>query len=194
MNYLLLDDEMLVKLLKVSDESAFKEIYLRYWKGLYIAALKKVQVKETAEEIVQNVIISLWHKRANCTIQHLQSYLNTAVKYQVINHLKAKICRERKYHDIAAGQLQYESTGENVLLVNELSLAIDRAIKMLPEKTGLVFKLNRLENHSVKEISAHMNISEKAVEYHITKSLKIMRGHLKEFIALAALMLSQIPW
>ena len=193
MNYRLLDDEMLIKLLKVSDENAFREIYLRYWKSLYVAALKKVQVKETAEEIVQNVIISVWHKRAASNIQHLQSYLNTAIKYQVINHLKAKICREKKHHELVARQLQSENTGENVLIINELSLAIDRAIKMLPEKTGLVFKLNRLENHSVKEISAHMNISEKAVEYHITKSLKIMRGHLKEFIALAALML-QIPW
>lgn len=187
MNYRLLDDDMLIKLVGVSDENAFKEIYLRYWKTLYHAAIKKVHTKEAAEEIVQNILVSLWNKRESANILQLQNYLNVAVKYQVINYIKAKLYRDKKHKEVAKNQLQAENTCENVLLINELSNAIDEAIKMLPEKTGRVFKLNRLENHSVKEISATMNISEKAVEYHITKSLKLMHSHLKEFIAISLL-------
>jgi RNA polymerase sigma-70 factor (ECF subfamily) len=187
MNYNLLEDEILMKLLKAGDETALKEIYLRYWKGLYIAALKKVHSKEAAEEIVQNVIVGLWNKRVTSDVHHLQNYLNTAVKYQVINYVKAKILHEKKLQLAISKQPSAEDTCEDALLLNELSAAIDQAVKLLPEKTQLVFKLNRFENHSVREISQHMNISEKAVEYHITKSLKTIRVHLKEFVLLLAL-------
>ena len=187
MNYRLSEDEILVKLLKANDSTALKEIYLRYWKCLYITALKKVHSKEAAEEIVQNVIVSLWNKRATSNIHNLQYYLNAAVKYQVINFVKAKIQREKKYQLAISKQAHAEDTCEDVLLLNELTSAIDKAVKTLPEKSQLVFRLNRFENHSVKEISKHMNISEKAVEYHITKSLKTIRVHLKEFILLVFL-------
>ena len=182
MDYTLLADEILIKLLKSDDEAALKEIYLRYWKSLYITALKKVSLKEVAEEIVQNLLVSLWNKRKTSDIKHLQNYLNTGIKYQVINYVKAKIHREKKYQYAMSKQAYAENTSEDSLLINELSLAIDRAITMLPEKTQLVFRLNRLENHSVKDISSLMNISDKAVEYHITRSLKIMRQQLKDFI------------
>ncbi len=182
MDYRLLADEILLKLLKANDEAALKEIYLRFWKSLYITTLKKVRSKEVAEEIVQNLIVSLWNKRETSEIQNLQNYLNTAVKYQVINYVKTKILREKKYQYAMSKQVYAENTSEDSLLINELSLAIDRAINMLPEKTQTVFRLSRLENHSVKDISSLMDISDKAVEYHITKSLKIMRQQLKDFI------------
>lgn len=187
MNYRVLEDEILMKLLKAGDEAALKEIYLRYWKSLYVAALKKVHSKEAAEEIVQNVMVGLWNKRATSDVRHLQHYLNTAVKYQVINYVKAKMLREKKLQLVVSKQPSSEETCEDALLLNELSVAIDQAVKQLPEKTQLVFKLNRFENHSVREISQHMNISEKAVEYHITKSLKTIRVHLKEFVLLLTL-------
>ena len=51
-------------------------------------------------------------------------------------------------------------------------------MRKLPEKTSRVFQLSRFENRPVKEIAEELNISEKAVEYHITKSLKALRENL----------------
>jgi RNA polymerase sigma-70 factor (ECF subfamily) len=68
------------------------------------------------------------------------------------------------------------------LLVQELDTAIDRAIGQMPEKTQTVFRLSRFERQSNKEISHVMNLSEKAVEYHIKQSLKTLRIYLKDFM------------
>jgi RNA polymerase sigma-70 factor (ECF subfamily) len=54
-------------------------------------------------------------------------------------------------------------------------------MKKLPEKTCEVFRMSRFENQSVKEIAVQLNLSEKAVEYHITKSLKLLRENLKAY-------------
>ena len=52
----------------------------------------------------------------------------------------------------------------------------------LPEKTQTIFKLSRYEHKSVKEIAGHMQLTEKAVEYHITRSLKLLRRHLRNYL------------
>jgi hypothetical protein len=45
MNYRDLPDEALLALYKDSDSDAYKEIYLRYWKQVYLVAYKKLHSK-----------------------------------------------------------------------------------------------------------------------------------------------------
>lgn len=182
MDYDLFADEQLIKLLKANDEAAFKQIYNRHWKSLFLLALKKVRVKEIAEELVQNIFVGIWQKRKDAEIINLEAYLRSSIKYQVINYIDACISQKRHLRHVSLSSSSVDNTCENPLLIHELSAAIDHAILQLPQKTQQVFRLSRFENHSVKEISQQMNISEKAVEYHITQSLKLMRLHLKDFL------------
>jgi len=184
MDYKLLPDEILIKLLKADDEAALNQIYLRYWKCLYLSALRKVRLREIAEELVQNIFISLWDRRQISDIVQLHCYLQTAIKYQVINYLKSKILSNKYLQLSSLNETGADASAESSLIIHDLTMAIDRAVHALPEKTQLVFRLSRFENHSVKEISRLMKISEKAVEYHITQSLKILRLHLKDFMIL----------
>src|SRR6188474_2715081 len=82
MDYRLLADEVLLKFLKISDELAFEEIYLRYWRQLYYAALNKINNKEVAEDIIQTVFTDLWGNRERHSINNIPAYLGTSVKYQ----------------------------------------------------------------------------------------------------------------
>jgi RNA polymerase sigma-70 factor (ECF subfamily) len=182
MNYKVFDDAILLKLLKAGDGSALEEIYARYSEMVFIAALKKVKSKSIAEELVQNIFISLWVKRETAQIQQLQAYLQSAVRYQVIDYIRSQIIRERYYQSAREQMNVQENLSESRLLLHELSIAIDNTIKKLPQKTQEIFRLSRYEKRSTKEIAQTMNLSEKAVEYHVTQSLKFMRLHLKDFI------------
>lgn len=184
MNYKIFDDAILLKLLKAGDGAALEEIYVRYSESVFLAGLKKVRSKVIAEELVQNLFISLWVKRESLQIQQLPSYLQSAIRYQVIDYIRSQIIRER-YSQQAGHQMNtQENLSESKLLLNELSVAIDNAIKKLPKKTQEIFRLSRYEKRSVKEIAQYMGLSEKAVEYHVTQSLKFMRLHLKDFFML----------
>lgn len=182
MDYRLLADEVLLKFLRISDELAFKEVYLRYWKGLYYSALNKISNKEIAEDIVQTVFTDLWEKRERHSIQNLPAYLDTAIKYQVINYIKSAISKKSHLSAIGEKQKTEENSTDLLLLVQELNAAIDKAISQLPQKTQTIFRLSRFEQHSNKEISHIMDLSEKAVEYHISQSLKSMRFYLRDFM------------
>jgi RNA polymerase sigma-70 factor (ECF subfamily) len=182
MDYKLLADDVLLKLLKISDELAYKEIYLRYWRKLYHAAVSKTNSKEVAEDILQSVFTDLWDRRERHNIINIAAYLDTAVKYQIINYIKTAISKRAHTPGLTELQKTEESTADLTLLVRELNTAIDKAISQLPQKTQTIFRLSRFEKQSNKDISRIMDLSEKAVEYHITQSLKLLRLNLRDFI------------
>lgn len=184
-------DEDLVMLLKNGSHSSFTEIYRRYWKELFLVAYRKLHNKELAEELTQNLFLSLWEKRNTAAIQVIRPYLFVSLKYSIINYFKAQLVSE-KYLIYKQSSSPDTANADQLALINDLAGAIEKGIAMLPRKTKRVFELSRYENCSVKEIAAYMNISEKAVEYHITRSLKTMRVYLKDFIFI--LLASESIW
>lgn len=183
MEYKLLSDELLIKLLLVGDGGAFEEIYRRYFNKLLRTAQFKIQSKEIAEELLQDLFISLWEKRDKIVIDNLEAYLSTSLKYLIINHIRRQILQDR-FIEYAANKNEPAETVDESIAFNELSVAIEKSIEKLPEKTRQIFTLNRLEYKSVKEISEQLSIPERTVEYHITQGLRTLRVNLKEFMIL----------
>jgi RNA polymerase sigma-70 factor (ECF subfamily) len=184
MNWSKLADNQLVTLVQTGDENAFREIYTRYWQPLFLIAYKKIHHKQPAEEIIQNIFAGLWKKREILQVEDLAAYLHTALKYQVISHIRAQIVQNKYVTRQSAPPETGESNAEERILMHDLSEAIEKGVALLPGKTQEVFVHSRVAHRSVKEISGMMHISEKAVEYHITRSLKLLRFYLKEFIGI----------
>ena len=174
-------DAELICLLVESNQKAFEEIYNRYWFKLFGVAYHEMGSREDAEELVHDLFESLWNKRHQAVIHHLGSYLVVSIKHLAINLIKSKITQRRYQEYLIMHELhQAESTEETVYFV-DLSKAIEEAMKKLPEKTCEVFTLSRFENQSVKSIACQLGLSNKAVEYHITKSLRLLQQELKSY-------------
>ncbi|MBD2751796.1 RNA polymerase sigma factor [Spirosoma validum] len=174
-------DSELVCFLKEGNQKAFEAIYKRYWYKLFGVAYQETGSREDAEELVHDLFESLWNKRDQAIIRHLSSYLVVSIKHLTTNYIKSKITHRRYQEYLILHELhQTESTDETVNF-SDLSKAVDEVMKKLPEKTCEIFKLSRFENKPVKDIARQLSLSEKAVEYHITKSLKALQGQLRVY-------------
>jgi RNA polymerase sigma-70 factor (family 1) len=190
MGYKLLNDNLLINLLKDNDELAFKEIYVRYWKELFRVAYVKTHNKEVSEELTQNLFVDLWKRREVIAVNSLSCYLFGSLKYSIINHYKSQLVKDQYQVKNHQKREPATSPADELTLLNDLSNALNHSIALLPKKTGEVFKLSRIDNCSTKEISRQLNISEKAVEYHITQSLKSLRFYLKEYLFASTLLIT----
>jgi RNA polymerase sigma-70 factor (ECF subfamily) len=171
----------LISRFKRDDLHAFQEIYDKYWDKMYSMAYLSLGVKEEAEDIVQSVFENIWKGRHNLNILKLSTYLIVAVKNATFGYIKSQI-NMRKYQEYLIFQeLQNSNLTEQIVNYEHLQKAINEAMTQLPEKTVEVFKLSRFSNKSVKEIANELQLSEKAVEYHITKSLKLLKNQLKDY-------------
>jgi len=177
-------DSQLVEGLKAGDQDAFAHIYGIYWHKIFMVAYRKTKSRETAEELVQNLFVNLWNKHEKLQINQLENYLFTCIKNAVIRHYESQVV-EQKYLDHRKHlPVPHDRHTEETVSLNELNSALQDGLLKLPEKSRRIFKMSRFENRSTHEIATELNISEKAVEYHITKSLKLLRHLLKDFAAL----------
>lgn len=173
-------DEQLVVFLREGNRMAYEEIYHRYWDKLFVWASHQIGA-ENAEEVVQEVFLSLWVRHAEVIIKRLEVYLAVAVKNLVYNFFKSQLTY-RKYQEYMIFQeLDKSPDGGEILNFKELTDEIEKALNRLPEKSADVFRRSRFENQPVKEIAKQLNLSEKAVEYHLTKSLKYLKNTLKSY-------------
>lgn len=175
-------DEQLVLLLCQSDELAFAEIYNRYWKALYISAHNILQVKEAAQDAVQDVFISLWKRRNDVHIGALRPYLFQAIRFQVFKAIRA----EKTDHDFfnRLAMISKDILTEEPLLFKELESLYNQLIHSLPADEQEIFSLHRDGGLTYKQIAEQKNISIKTVEKKMTRALKQLRYGIDNFLSL----------
>nr|WP_184175802.1 RNA polymerase sigma-70 factor [Rhabdobacter roseus] len=163
------------------DELAFGELYGRYFRPLFNYTYAKVNDEFTTQEIVQELFVSLWQQRHRYAVQVCRPYLFSMAKNLVINYFRKEFTRQR--HHSQWGTLRPETTdpSDQQALTGDLQHRYEEGLKLLPEKCREVFVLSR-QGLPHREIAGTLGISEKTVEQHITKALRILRGHLKEHL------------
>lgn len=177
-------DQELLDLLKKDDDAAFTEIYNRYWKKLFTAASNKLDDLAEAEDIVQQVFITIWNRRAVLEItSSLASYLAVAVKYHVFKSLDKNFKRRQFAGDEAAAAILEvaDDSTRQWLEFQEVRERLALLVAALPEKCRLVYQLSREQGYSQKQIAAELDISEKTVEAHMSKAIKSLKTGLKSF-------------
>ncbi|HEY0668864.1 MAG TPA: RNA polymerase sigma-70 factor [Sphingobacteriaceae bacterium] len=181
-HYSKLTDQDLTGLLVSGDESAFTEIYTRYWRRLFTLAANKIHNLEEAEEIVQDIFISLWSRRQLLTVEKsLHGYLATAVKYRVITKLNRSFHAQKYAVSLNQEDLLDHST-EQWIEFEELRTRLNKLVSTLPEKCRLVYTLSKEEGHSQKKIATDLKISEKTVEAHLARAMRSLRAGLTHLL------------
>lgn len=188
-DYRLYNNNELLHLLSKSDELAFAEVYDRFWQKLFAIAYNRLKEIQTAEDIVHDVLISLWANRERIAIESLENYLATAAKYMVLAKIKKKE-RERIYNnDIASHQAPiFELPIESSLHYKFILQSVKEEVEKLPEKCRMIFKYSRNAGMPVKEIAKLLDIAPKTVENQLNKALKQLNLVAKNFLCFLLLL------
>ncbi len=185
-------DEQLLQLMAGDNREAFTELYNRYWDKTFAVAWHRLDDEQEAEEVVQEVFLSIWQRRASLKLTHtLATYLSVAVKYRVINHLDRAYRKQQHLDELAATAADTGDTITQWLEEKELRQRLDHSIKQLPEKCRIVFLLSRDEHKTYAEIAAELGIAQKTVEAHMSKALSSLRQSLGVSLPVLILLLSE---
>lgn len=184
-------DEHLLQLMASDNREAFTELYNRYWDKTFAVAYHRLDDEHEAEEVVQEVFLSIWQRRARLKLTHtMATYLSVAVKYRVINHLDRQYRKQQHLDELSFNSSETEDSTIQWLEEKELRERLDHSIGQLPEKCRIVFLLSRDENKTYAEIAATLGISQKTVEAHMSKALSTLRQSLGVSLPVLFLLLS----
>lgn len=171
------DERSLLHMLANGNEQALAEIYMHFWKPLFISSYKILKDKAACEDIIQDIFLQLWLKRETLIIKEsLQAYLHTAVRYQVFRYIKSNSGRLMFFENLT--ERISGASPESDLQQKEMSEIINAVVNGLPEQCRTIYKLSREQQLSHKEIANQLHISTKTVENQITIALRKLRSSL----------------
>lgn len=163
--------------------SFFEELFQLYYRQLLMYAYKFVNDRYTAEDIVQDVFLTLWNKREELDFEEsIKPYLYKLTYNRAINYMNSYAVQQRLENtedlDFQISMEVSDSDPYETLLLKDITDLIDSFIETFPPQRKKVFLLSRKDGLKYKEIAALFDISEKAVEKHISKALTDIRQYL----------------
>ena len=180
---------LLILALQKGEKSAFEEIYSDFFGVIYHLSLQYLKNEHISEEIVQDSFMKLWEIRETLNEQfNIRNFLYTITKNNCLNYLRNQkiILRHQENLKYLEMQFNFEALDKlgSYIEFEELRSKMDQAIAALPDDLRETFLLSRFDELSYKEIAQKQSISVKTVEARMTKSLKILRHELSEYLAI----------
>lgn len=162
------------------NKNQFEKLFQLCWGRMYSFAVKTVADEEDAKEIVQDVFKSLWERKDTLQLMDAERYLLRSVKLKSLEHLRNRAIKRRHHEVIQQHRVGYYE--EDQMHYNELKSQLNNAVESLPRQCKNVYKMSRDEGLTNKEIAVHLIITERAVEYHISKALSVIKSKLKNYL------------
>lgn len=181
------DDKQILEAIKQNDESAFEQLFKKYYPRLFCYAIRFTKDDDTTRDIIQECFITLWEKRGLLSSISLSSLLFTMVRNSCLNHIKHRSIVEKHQISYLAnirGQealynIDFDLDSDKKMLYEELQEQIGVVMNNLPERSREIFTLSRFEGLKNREIAERLGISTTAVEKHISRSIRSFSEYFK---------------
>ncbi len=187
------NEEQLLEFTSKGDESAFTTLYNFYSHKIYAFALKLTQSTTVAQEIVEDVFLKIWIRRATLNeIENFNAYLFTIARNETYKILK-QIAKNYKIVLLSENnESLVHNSAEDYLVDKEFTSLLQKAIDRLPHQQKQVYKLMKEEDLKRGEVAKLLHVQPETVKFHLAQAMKNIRAycmlHLNTLIGLTILL------
>lgn len=184
-----ISDRALIEKFKKGSLESYEQLLQRYESKVYNLALKFTRSPEDAEEVLQDVFVTLYQKIKGFEGKSaFSSWL-----YRIVVNASFMKLRKRKQHPaisiedltplMRAQYLDWPDhqpaiRSDNITINNELKQIVEGAITRLPEEYRAVFVLRDVDGLSNQEVSEILNISLPAIKSRLHRARIMLRRKL----------------
>lgn len=163
--------------------SELQIFYAENYKRFLYIALQKVEDKNTAEDVIQEVFSDIADKPEiffNVPKAERITFVDILVRNTAIGTFK-----KERYRTSKLEKLDEELVDESVRIEDDLLAKVTREelvkyILTLPERQRTVYKLRIVTGLSISDIAAQLDISSETVNWHLKMARKNIRNFLKK--------------
>jgi RNA polymerase sigma-70 factor (ECF subfamily) len=170
------DDRAVLDRIRAGDASAFEQVVKTYYPGLAASAYRIVRSRAMAEDVVQDVLLRMWERRAALDVHGtFIQYLFGAVRLRAAELVRRDVTASA-WTARATGEQESDpplalNLGETTLAADELRVAFERAVDALPPRCRQIFLLNREQQLSYSEIARTLGLSINTVQTQMRRAL-----------------------
>jgi RNA polymerase sigma-70 factor (family 1) len=166
-----------LQLIAEGNEKAFEQLFVRHKDRIYEIAFLYTESGFLAEEILQDIFVQVWQKRAELpSIDNFSSWLFILTRNRCFNVLRdlARINSNKKSLINGLPDAVVEAA-DTRLLSSEAEKLVGEAMERLTPAQRQAFDLFKLKGLSREETAAKMGISPNTVKVHLLNAMRIIR-------------------
>jgi len=177
---------------KQVEDRIFNNIYKQFYKRSYRFVKSYIHADLATEDIVAESLIILWQKikeegamerdPAPLLFTILRNKAYNYLKHEAVKRTAMENLQDLKSYELSIRIASLEACNPNEIFTKDIYKIIDTTLRQLPLQTQKIFRMSRNEGKSNAEIATEITLSEKSVEYHITKTLHALRIALKDYL------------
>ena len=159
------------------DEKAFVELFDHYRDKIYGVALKLTRTATLAEEIVEDVFLKIWLKRADLLkIENFSAYLFIITRNHVYRSLKQIANNYQTVELIENSQSIASDNIEDYVIGREYDSLLHDALSHLPKQQRQVYSL--IKEHGLKreEAAVVLHLKPETIKFHLAEAMKNIRS------------------
>jgi len=187
-------DEALMRELAAGSDEALRQLYARYAPLVFGIATRSLE-RAAAEEVVQDVFLSLWRGAARFDAERgsLRSWLLQIAHRRILNELRGRRRRVRlepELEDEGAGAPADPEPGpQGLLWLAFRRAAVRNAIEALPPAQRQALSLAFLEELTHEQVAEALELRLGTAKTRIRSGLAKLRSQLAPLVAVLALVL-----
>ncbi len=164
----------------IKDRGQFKALFEEYYNPLCNFVYRYVNDRDVSEDMVQSVFVRLWEKRDSLELTgSLRSYLFTATRNTALDYIRSQK-RKDEYIEQNIEPDHHDDVRDDEAGKMLFRAKLYKAIDELKPKTRKIFMLHKMEGLTYKEISEHLGIPKRTVEYNIYSALSQLKDKLQD--------------
>ncbi len=170
------DELQLIRKMAEGDMNSFDAIYWKYYKAVHGNILKLVQDNASAEDILQDVFLSLWENREKIDVaRSLAGWLFVTSYNRSMTFLKKRL-REKVLSNVVEQDAVEMTIGQSLtdIRLNELEKAVS---KLSPQKQK-VFYMCKLKGLSYAETADKLKISRHTVKEYLAAAFQSIKEQM----------------
>ena len=176
----------------ITEDKDFTNIFMTSKNGFIQFAYSYLGNMQDAEDVVMESYIQYWENKDKETFQatNIKGYIFTIIRNKCIDVLEERkhlLQKNEELYNHMIGEIELNISSlkgcdPSELFTSEIEKIVHSTIETLPNRTREIFYERYLEQKPYKTIAENFGITIKGVEFHISKSLNILRKSLKDYL------------
>lgn len=174
-----MSDKNILKRIKQGDTKAFEILYEKYHLKVYNYIRSFVRDSFEAENVLQDVFISIWETRYKINENmSIGALLHKVARNKSLNSLRKEVNKKTYLEYLSVISSNADSSTELKIDFEELEFFIRKFITNLPDRRREIFLYSFDKGLTYKEIAQKLSISENTVDTQIRNSLEYLRENI----------------
>ena len=158
------------------------ESYTDYHQSVYQYIYYKINSKEEAEDLSQDVFLRLMDYNQMVRPETVKYFIFTIARNLVTDYLR-RYYRKLEIDSYIYDMVEHSSNEtESGIIARDLLAHEKMKLSMLPQQRRKIYEMHRFEEQTTLDIAMNLNLSRRTVENHLFISRKEIREYMQQCI------------